>query len=109
MGVMRYGVHRSLEDEADRLIRESLKGVTKHSDKADILTAWKQGERYRREVYSSSGTPDPSVRLGMYHRAANTARPELNSREGIARARMVEDSLSTFVKEHGNYGDFSDR
>lgn len=109
MGNMHFGVHRPLEDEADRLLHDSLVGVTKHSEKSDILTPWKQAERYRREVYSSSGTPDPATRLGMYHRAVNPARPELNSREGIARARLGEDSLGTFVRENGNYGDFNDR
>ena len=85
MGTLRYGVHRPLEDEADRIIATGLKGVTKHSDKSDILTPWKADDRKRREVYSSSGVPDRSVRQGMFHRAWNPHQRHLNSRDGLAR------------------------
>lgn len=87
MTSVRRGVHRPLEEEANRIIRESLKGVTKHSEKSDILTPWKEAERYRREVYVASGSPDQATRKGMFHRAANAARPELNSRDGVSRQR----------------------
>ena len=33
----------------------------------------------RHEVYVSEGTPDPSNRVGMYHRAINVKAPHLNS------------------------------
>lgn len=102
---LRSGTHRLLEAEADRIIRESLQGVTKHSEKKDILTDWKQKERWRREVYNSEGVADPSIRKGMYHRAANPAKPELNSRDGFAPARVTGGSLNTFVSEHGFSGD----
>lgn len=85
MGTLRFGVHRPLEDEADRLIAESLKGVTKHSDKADILTPWKSDDRRKREVYASGGVPDRSVRQGMFHRAWNPKQQHLNSRDGVSR------------------------
>ncbi len=104
MSPMRRGIHLPLEAEANRLIRESLQGVTKHSEKSDILTPWKESERHRREVYVSSGTPDPSTRKGMFHRRTNPARPELNSRDGVARARVEGHSLgslSGFIMEHG--------
>lgn len=84
---IRRGVHAPLEAEADRMIRESLRGVTKHSEKSDILTPWKEAERYRREVYVASGVPDASTRRGVFHRSTNPARPELNSRDGICRPR----------------------
>lgn len=104
MAAQRFGVHRLLEDEANRLIRESLKGVTKHSDKADILTPWKQQERLRREVYVKDGVPEAATRRGMFHRRLNPSRPELNSREGIARARSDSfGSLSSFVEENGGF------
>jgi hypothetical protein len=110
MGMVRMGVHRPLEDEADRIIRESLVGVTKHSDKADILTPWKEQSRYSREVYVASGVPDPSVRRGIFGRVANPARPELNSRDGVARQRPegmsrtgFASGLADFVAgEHGS-------
>lgn len=81
---LHYGIHKAMEEEANRIIRESLKGVTKHSEKSDILTPWKEAERHRREVYVSSGTPEASARQGMFHRSTNTARPDLNSRDGLA-------------------------
>lgn len=101
MPPIRRGVHLPLEEEANRLIRESLQGVTKHSAKSDILTPWKEADRHRREVYVASGTPDPAWRKGMFHRALNTGNPELNSRDGIARSRHGVGSLITFVQENG--------
>jgi hypothetical protein len=76
-------------------------GITKHSAKSDILTPWKEAERHRREVYPTSGVADAAVRSGVFHRALNTTRPELNSREGIARARTnIGGSLAQFVADH---------
>jgi len=105
---LRSGVHAVLEAEADRLIRESLIGVTSHSAKSDVLTAWKTAERYRREVYVSEGVPDASMRQGMFHRVLNRARPDLNSRDGLARHRdgVIStrggglDSLGLFVQNN---------
>lgn len=101
----RRGVHPQLEAQADRLIRESLKGVTKHSEKSDILTPWKEQDRRNREVYVESGTPDPTARRGMFHRAWNSARPDLNSREGMSRGggRTANPggSLSSFIESQG--------
>lgn len=107
MSTVRRGVHRPLEEEANRLLRESLKGVTKHSEKSDLLTPWKEAERYRREVYVASGVPDQSTRKGMFHRSANAARPDLNSRDGISRARPLgsTSTLANFVDENRS-GDF---
>jgi hypothetical protein len=98
---MRFGVHKPLEDEADRIIRESLAGVNSHSAKSDILTAWKYQDRIRREVLTRDGSPDPAVRKGMFHRRINSSRPELNSRDGVARARSISGSLRTHLDEHG--------
>jgi hypothetical protein len=94
---MLHGVCRELEDEADRLLRDSLEGVTKHSEKKDLLTRWKLDERKRREVYLVN-TPavnspsegdredrvDRSTRSGMFGRTYNARRRDLNSRTGIA-------------------------
>lgn len=92
-----------MEEEANRILKESLKGTTSHAAKADILTQWKEQDRRSREVYVRDGTPDPSVRLGMYHRVINPARPDLNSRMGIAQARSgIAGSLATFMDEHGH-------
>lgn len=101
MAFARSGVHRALEDEANRLIRESLVGVTRHSEKADILTPWKEAERYRREVYVASGSPDQAIRKGMFHRVASTS-SHMNSQEGISRTRRggIAGALTDFVDEH---------
>lgn len=106
MGIVRRGVHRPLEEEANRIIKESLQGVTKHSEKSDILTPWKEQARYRREVYVPSGVPDRASRQGMFNRVANTRRPDLNSRDGIARRTVSSrtSSLSDFVEEHNIHG-----
>lgn len=98
---LRRGVHAALEAEANRMLRESLHGVTKHSDKSDLLTPWKEAERYRREVYVASGTPDASTRRGNFHRVTNSSRPELNSRDGITRPRRsMASGLQSFVDDH---------
>ena len=103
MGRMRYGVAKGLEAEADALIAKSLQGVTTHEAKSDILTPWKEAQRRRREVYVGSGTPDPAVRQGMFHRRTNPTRPQLNSRDGLFGASQMvrnegrETSLSAHV------------
>lgn len=99
MGMIRYGVHKALEDAATELIRQSLEGVTSMSAKSDILTPWKEQDRRSREVYSSSGTPDPSVRKGIYGRAWNPTHEHLNSRDGIARGSRTQ-SLSQFASDN---------
>lgn len=82
---LRRGTHLPLEEAADELLREDLKGVS-HAEH-DILTRWKEHDRRRREIYVSDGTPDASLRKGNFHRAYNPARPELASREGHAPPR----------------------
>lgn len=86
MDKVHCGIHPALEQAANELIFGSIKGVTSQSAKADILTPWKEQDRRNREVLTASGSPDASIRRGMYHRAANKARPHLNSREGVAPA-----------------------
>lgn len=83
----RNGIHLPLERAANELLRQSLAGVTKHSEKSDILTPWKEQDRLRREVYSADGMPDGAIRRGNFHRVVNHEKPELNSREGHAPAR----------------------
>lgn len=97
---MRFGVHRQLEDEATRMIMESMAGVKSHSAKSDILTPWKEQQRRRREVYVASGTPDPAVRQGIYNRRANPTRPHLNSRDGGALPAKRDVSSRSSLAEH---------
>lgn len=97
---LRHGIHKALDDEATRLIMQSLKGVTSMSAKSDILTPWKEQDRARREILVSSGMPDRSIRQGMYHRAWNARQQHLNSRDGTATARRGGETLAAFVEEH---------
>jgi len=80
------GVHPQLEDYADELLRQSFVGVTRAEERGGVLTAYMLASRRAREVYPASGTPDPAMRQGLFHRAYNPGRPDLNSRDGIAAA-----------------------
>ena len=97
MNRVHVGVHPALEAAADALIYESLRGVTSQSAKSDILTNWKQQDRLSREVYSRSGTVDPCIRRGMYHREPNRTKPYLNSREGVAPPMRDSGSPTTYL------------
>jgi hypothetical protein len=97
------GIHGPLEDEANRLIFGSLKGVTSQQAKSDILTPWKQQDRHSREVMSSNGTIDPAIRKGMYHRAANKGAPHLNSRDGHTRGHRVSRITDESGDQVGGY------
>jgi uncharacterized protein HemY len=79
--ILRFGTHAPIEDLANEILREHLSGITKHSDKSDILTPWKEQARKSREVHVPSGSPDAALRRGDYHRAANLTSPHLNSME----------------------------
>lgn len=98
-GIIRYGVHKPLEDAATEMIRKSLEGVTSMAEKSDILTPWKEQDRRNREVYSSSGVPDAATRKGLYHRAWNPLHEHLNSRDGISRPNRTQ-SLINFAAQN---------
>lgn len=109
MAHVHYGVHRHLEDAANALIKESLAGVTRHRDKSDILTARKEEDRRNREVYVPSGTPDPSQRRGVFTRAWNRERPELNSRDSVGGGWRAPVRRTSSLAEHmAVYGTFED-
>lgn len=98
---LRNGVCHVLEDEADRLIAESLKGVTSRDAKSDILTPWKLEDRQNREILTSTGYADPAVRQGMFRRAWNPKHSHLNSRDGhYPVRRMVTDGLDETVSAY---------
>jgi hypothetical protein len=96
MNESRQGIFLPLEQAADELIFGSLAGVTSQAEKKDILTPWKEMDRRRKEVMAVSGTVDPAVRRGMYHRAANMAKPYLNSRDGHYPASRKMDGSSSY-------------
>lgn len=82
--ILRHGVHKALEEAANEMLRVSMSGITKHSEKSDVLTPWKENSRRSREVYVPSGTPDSALRRGSFHRAWNPGSSHLNSVEGFA-------------------------
>jgi hypothetical protein len=100
-GIIRFGVHKPLEDVANEMIRKSLEGVTSMAEKSDILTPWKEQDRRNREVYNAIGVPDPSTRKGLYHRVRNAGYDHLNSRDGIVRGHRTQ-SLSDFVRDNAS-------
>lgn len=113
---MRYGVHRSLEDQATALIDASFAGSPtggRPPGRDKILTPAQIRLRRRREMLVSTGVPDPSIRQGLYRRAWNPVSSHLNARDGHAgmggRSRTSSpeggsdgalDSLTAFVEEH---------
>jgi hypothetical protein len=94
---LRNGTCRELEDAADALLWESLKGVTSRAEKSDILTPWKMQDRYDHEVYTAVGTADPAVRKGVFGRIWNSKYPHLNSRDGYYPVRRAQDGIDTFT------------
>lgn len=101
---MRFGLHRTLEDEANLLLRQG--AITHPTDPTLILTPAKEALRKRKEIFVASGTPDPSVRRGVYGRSINSSLSHLNSRDGLAppvRAGSTSrssDGLADFVESH---------
>jgi hypothetical protein len=97
---VKYGIHEQLEAEADRLIAESLIGVTSREAKSDILTPWKMKHRKIHEVLTRTGAPvDPAVRKGQFTRAYNPRQTWLNSYDGPTRPIRMDagwDPDSTF-------------
>lgn len=72
-GIIRTGRHSPLEDVADEMLRVQLSAITRNADKSDVLTPWKENDRRSKEVYVPSGTPDGSLRRGIFSRAGVTS------------------------------------
>lgn len=82
MPMARTGLHKPLEDAADSILHAQLSKITRNSEKSDVLTPWKEQDRRRRERYTTSGTPDGSLRRGIISRVAvhpDTGLAHLNS------------------------------
>lgn len=68
---LRSGVDYKLEEEADRMLAESRRGVTSMSAKTDYLSKEQLALRQSKEVLNRQGAPDASFMSGMYRRAFN--------------------------------------
>lgn len=65
------GPNFALEEEANRLLADDRRGVTKLSDKKDILTEEQLLLRKSKEVYNQNGVPDRSLMSGIFKREYN--------------------------------------
>jgi hypothetical protein len=81
---VRHGVDPELEAAADELLKQSFLEDPDPDEKSLILTKYMLQNRYKREVYTSEGTPDGAVRRGAFHRALNGKHLHLNAIEGVA-------------------------
>lgn len=103
---LRNGTCRLLEDEADRILKESVAGQTSRADR-DFLTPGMMEARQRREVMVASGAPDAALRAGIFSRAWNSQMPHLNSTAG--HARLSRGSAAGLFAESipdGSAGDY---
>lgn len=96
---MHYGIHLELEEAANELLRKEVADLPR-SQKMDLLTPWKERDRLSREVYTSEGIPDGSLRKGMFHRAWNPQHTHLNSRDAIG-SQLKLDTSTVYVSEDG--------
>jgi hypothetical protein len=68
---LRSGVDYRLEEDADRWLAESRRGVTSMSAKTDYLSKEQLALRQSKEVMNHHGVSDASLFSGMYRRAYN--------------------------------------
>jgi len=68
---LRSGVNWHLEEDADRWLAESRRGVTSMSAKTDYLSKEQLALRQSKEVMNHHGVSDASLFSGMYRRAYN--------------------------------------
>lgn len=65
------GMDWSLEMLADQILADGRRGVVKHSELRDYLSASQLDLRRSREVYPTSGSPERHLFSGLYGRAYN--------------------------------------
>lgn len=68
---LRSGVDWNLEEDADRWLAESRRGVTSMSAKTDYLSKEQLALRQSKEVMNHHGVSDASLFSGMYRRVYN--------------------------------------
>ena len=68
---LRSGVDYKLEEEADKMLADSRRGVTSMSAKTDYLSKEQLALRQSKEVFNRQGVPDSAFMSGMYRRAFN--------------------------------------
>lgn len=68
---LKSGIDYRLEEDADRWLAESRRGVTSMSAKTDYLSKEQLALRQSKEVLNHHGMADSSLFSGMYRRAFN--------------------------------------
>lgn len=62
---------REIEQDAERVLADGRRGMTKMADKTDYLSREQMMLRQSKEVYSEKGSPDAHLMSGMYRRSYN--------------------------------------
>lgn len=94
-GIVRSGLHKPLEDAANEILRQQLSAITRNADKSDVLTTWKEQDRRKREVYVTSGTPDGSIRRGIFTRSG------VDRDSGLGHLSSVQGQIPSKSRGHG--------
>jgi len=68
---LKSGVDFRLEEDADRWLAESRRGITSMSAKTDYLSKEQLALRQSKEVHNLQGVSDAALFSGMYRRAFN--------------------------------------
>jgi hypothetical protein len=68
---LKDGVNYKIEEEANKLLAQSRRGVTALSAKQDYLSEDQLRLRYQREIFNSHGVCDESLVCGLFRRAHN--------------------------------------
>lgn len=66
-----FSFNSKLEFISDRILINSRKGITKHSELKEFLSPTQLERRYRREIQSKNGGWDDDIRHGEYWRHYN--------------------------------------
>lgn len=69
MAILKFGVDFELEEEADRILSEGRRGVTKHSEMKDYLSPSQLERRRAREITNKNGFPEAGLFQGLAKRA----------------------------------------
>ncbi|QZE10518.1 hypothetical protein SEA_SCOOBYDOOBYDOO_201 [Mycobacterium phage ScoobyDoobyDoo] len=65
------GTNYALEAQADEILRQSRKGVTKLSEKKDFLTSDQLELRWEKEIPNGHGFPEAHLVSGLFKRSYN--------------------------------------
>ena len=85
--------------QADRILADGRRGITKHSEMTDYLSPSQVARRMSHEVYPASGIPDPHLVSGLFKRVHALDRKQ-GPRDGFTSCAMGHP----FVKDEDMVG-----